>query len=57
MTAAYTQCQYLRSNLKGRCTAEAADPNGEVILCAHHLALAMELVQNRMKAARLRKAG
>jgi hypothetical protein len=31
-----------------RCTAEAADPNGELLICERHLALALELIAVRI---------
>ena len=42
------RCRYLASGKRGsldRCTAEAVDPVGEIILCISHLALALELIQ------------
>ena len=38
------QCRYLRRN-DVRCTAEVADPDGEVLLCLKHLAAAMQMIQ------------
>jgi hypothetical protein len=37
------QCRYLRRNDE-RCTAEVADPDGEILLCTKHLAYAMQLL-------------
>lgn len=36
-------CRYTGKYL--RCTGEAVDPIGEVLLCTTHLAMALELVQ------------
>jgi hypothetical protein len=45
-----TRCRYLRRGTAGQCTAEAVDGQGEIVLCTHHLARAMELL-NRAGAA------
>jgi hypothetical protein len=42
-----TICRYLREGTKGQCTAEAVDPQGEIILCFTHLARAIELIQRK----------
>ncbi|MET0520822.1 MAG: hypothetical protein ABW156_02440 [Jiangellaceae bacterium] len=39
-------CRYLRRGTKGQCTAEAVDPDGEILLCAHHLARVLELLRS-----------
>lgn len=40
------RCRYLdiRDN---RCTAEVVDEVGEILLCVHHLAKALELIRRR----------
>jgi phage terminase Nu1 subunit (DNA packaging protein) len=38
-------CRYLRRN-EQQCTAEAADPDAEVLLCTKHLARAMRVYQD-----------
>ncbi|MGW1057602.1 hypothetical protein [Micromonospora rubida] len=35
-------CRYLRRGAAGQCTAEAVDPDADVILCARHTALVVE---------------
>lgn len=57
MTVAYVQCRYLRrgsDGIESRCTAEAADdsPDALIVLCSHHLARSMQLVQERVAAAK-----
>lgn len=42
-----TRCRYLREETRGQCTAEAADPNGEILLCIKHLARAVELIKQK----------
>lgn len=45
------RCRYLR--LSGeQCTGEAADPQGDVLLCTKHLARAVALVQARKNRAK-----
>lgn len=41
-------CRYLRRGAAGQCTAEAADPEAEVLLCTRHLSLAMELLKGQI---------
>ena len=40
------RCRYLRLN-DTQCTAEAADPAGDVLLCTKHLARALRLIKWR----------
>lgn len=40
------RCRYLDIR-ENRCTAEAADPLGEILLCPAHLARALELIRRR----------
>jgi hypothetical protein len=47
MTARYTTCRYL-GRYGDPCTAEAVDPDGELLLCEGHLALALELLARRI---------
>jgi hypothetical protein len=42
--ARLVRCRYL-GRRDDRCTAEAVDPDGEILLCAGHLARAMELIR------------
>jgi hypothetical protein len=42
MIARMVSCRYLRRN-EQQCTAEAVDPDAEVLLCSKHLARAMRL--------------
>lgn len=42
-------CRYLDHH-SNRCTGEAVDPAGEILLCVAHLARALELVRNRAGA-------
>ncbi|MFI0484868.1 hypothetical protein [Actinomadura sp. 9N215] len=46
MSDRIVRCRYLRRN-EQQCTAEAADPVAELLLCTKHLARAMALVQER----------
>lgn len=46
-----TRCRYLRRN-EAQCTAEAADPDAQILLCTKHLARAMALVTEHREAAR-----
>lgn len=41
-----TRCRYLRRN-EEQCTAEVVDEHGELLICAKHLARAMELLAQR----------
>jgi hypothetical protein len=41
------RCRYLGRN-ENRCTNEAADPEGEILLCQHHLSRAIELIGRRL---------
>jgi hypothetical protein len=41
-----TTCRYLRRAAQGQCTAEAVDPEGELLLCSKHLGEALELLRN-----------
>lgn len=43
MTAAYTQCRYLRANGE-QCTAEAVDADAEILLCLKHFGRASKLI-------------
>lgn len=43
-------CRYLRRGAAGQCTAEAVDPEGEILLCTHHLAAALQLVAHHAGA-------
>lgn len=51
MTATYTACRYLRRNDE-RCTAEALDPDGPILICAKHAARVMQMVTERTAAVR-----
>jgi len=51
-----TRCHYLKPNVDQQCTAEAVDPNGEILLCTKHLARALELVNARQAQLRRRSA-
>lgn len=46
ITERLVRCRYLdiRAN---RCTAEAVDELGEILLCTHHLAKALEMLRRR----------
>lgn len=61
MSDRLTRCRYQRRN-NDMCTAEAVDPNAEVLLCQKHLGRALALVQQaavnrlaRQKPATTRK--
>lgn len=41
------RCRYL-DRLSNQCTSEAVDPEGEVLLCVHHLGRALELVRRSL---------
>lgn len=41
-----TTCRYLRRN-GNQCTAEAADPDGDILLCIKHMARAFTLVRDK----------
>ncbi len=44
------RCRYLQAHPRhglNQCTSEAADPEGEILLCVRHLALAIELWHRR----------
>lgn len=41
-----TRCRYLVEH-NDPCSGEAVDPVGEILLCARHLGLALELVNRR----------
>lgn len=41
-----TRCRYL-DRYDNRCTGEAVDPEGEVLLCITHLGRALELFRRR----------
>lgn len=43
------RCRYLRLNDQ-QCTAEAADPNAEILLCLKHMARAFTTVRDKAKA-------
>lgn len=52
-----TTCRYLRRS-GNLCTAEVVDEHGEVLLCAKHLARAMEMIETRRRLfVAQRKAG
>ncbi|WP_165959106.1 hypothetical protein [Actinomadura sp. KC345] len=51
-TQRLTRCRYLRKNDQ-QCTAEAVDPNAEVLLCTKHMARVVE--HARATYARYRK--
>lgn len=40
-------CRYLRRNDE-RCTAEVADPEGDILLCTKHLTRAMYMIRARL---------
>lgn len=40
------RCRYLDRN-DNRCTSEVVDEVGEILLCVHHLARALELIRRR----------
>ncbi|MEU7742000.1 hypothetical protein [Nonomuraea sp. NPDC049158] len=42
-------CRYLVRHLN-QCTSEVVDPDGEILLCAQHLARALELIRRGMKS-------
>jgi hypothetical protein len=46
-------CRYLGKR-DVQCTAEAVDPDGALLICAHHLGRALEMVKERTGS--LRKA-
>lgn len=46
-----TTCRYLHPGATGQCTAEAADPEGEILLCTRHLAAALQLIQHHTNGA------
>ncbi|MFI6329870.1 hypothetical protein ACIBBG_16405 [Micromonospora chersina] len=43
------RCRYLRRN-NAQCTAEAVDPDGQVLLCTKHLARALQLIRVHLPA-------
>ena len=45
-----TRCRYLKRD-GNQCTAEAVDDTADVLLCAKHVALVMELLKDRLGAA------
>jgi len=45
-----TTCRYLHRGAQGQCTAEAADPDGPILLCTHHLAAALRLITHHAGA-------
>jgi hypothetical protein len=49
MTATYVTCHYLDRRLD-RCTAEALDPDAEMVLCARHLAAAGRMAAEALTA-------
>ena len=51
MSDRLTRCRYLRRDAN-QCTAEAVDPDAEILLCTKHLARALELVQIHMATTR-----
>ncbi|MFC6017232.1 hypothetical protein ACFP2T_13570 [Plantactinospora solaniradicis] len=56
-TAATTRlitCSVIGRHSGNRCTAEALDPDAEVLICARHTGLVMEMVNARMPTARKR---
>lgn len=50
MAAAYSQCSIVRRS-GDRCTAEALDPNGDVLICSKHAARVMQMLRERARAA------
>lgn len=48
-------CRYLRRS-GDQCTAEVTDQNAEILLCAKHLARAIELVRAGMRRTSITKA-
>lgn len=46
MGARIVRCRMLNAK-SDQCTAEAVDPDGEIIICQSHLALALELLTVR----------
>lgn len=57
MTAKYVQCRYLRRNGE-QCSAEAVDdsPDAHVLICAKHLARALQLVEEHRTRSALTRA-
>jgi hypothetical protein len=41
-------CRYLRRNDE-QCTAEAVDPEADVLICVKHLARAVKLFEDRLR--------
>lgn len=50
LTGRAVRCRYLADRLN-RCTSEAVDDSGEIILCYRHLGRALELIQRKLKEA------
>jgi hypothetical protein len=43
------RCRYTGEHSDDFCTGEAADPQGEILLCLKHLGRAMELIERRKR--------
>lgn len=54
-TGRLPRCRYLVRHLN-QCTSEVVDPDGEILLCAQHLARALELIKRGMKTTGITKA-
>jgi hypothetical protein len=50
-----TICRYLGKRGE-QCTAEAVDPDGELLLCAEHLGRALQLIRRNMKKSGITRA-
>ncbi|GAA4676661.1 hypothetical protein GCM10023347_33710 [Streptomyces chumphonensis] len=55
MSVRVVTCRYVKPQSGQQCTAEAVDPDGELLICARHLAMAQRLIQQAM--ARPRSGG
>lgn len=58
MTAAFSQCHYIKPKTREQCTAQSVvdHPDDGLLLCTRHLALAAEMIRDRLtKAKSLRK--
>lgn len=56
MTGRLVRCRYLR-RCGQQCTAEAAEPAGEILLCTRHLGEALALVRAQRRQALHRTIG
>lgn len=45
-------CRYLRRGAEGQCTAEAVDPDADVLICMRHAARVLELINTRAGTTR-----